>query len=264
MTNPGDTKQPCTRTASRARLFLFLCGALAVAFAAPPARTIPEKVILGYSDGACDAAITDVARDGVNVLMWSFINLNGANRTVQAGVDLACVARVAKQLTGMGLETLHIVSIGGWDAPHPDTASGDGAAWFAAWDAWNRNVAANADGFANGFDGFDWDLEGNDAPASPYNTFSAAALALVGDMSVAAKAAGYLVTMAPPQSYLDVSTGDFDLSLTHNDPTYHADFRYFGHNVSQTKPTVRLPPPTRTTHRSPPPPPPPLRRCMRT
>jgi hypothetical protein len=50
-------------------------------------------------------------------------------------------------------------------------------------------------------------------------------------MSQAAKAAGYLVTLVPPQSYFDASTSLFDLSLTHAYPDYHGDFFYHGHNA---------------------------------
>ena len=207
------------------RCAFFACAAVA---AASPAtnRTIPDKVILGYTNGACDGALTSTVRDGVNVLMWSFINL-GPGLAITERLDATCIGRTVVALKAAELPTLHIVSIGGWDAPHPDTAAGDGAAWFAAWEKWNKAIP----GFPQGFDGFDWDLEGNDDPKSPYNTFTKASLELVGTMSQAAKKAGYLVTMAPPQSYFDVTTARFDLSLCNNDPHYHPDFAYFGHNV---------------------------------
>ncbi len=83
--------------------------------------------------------------------------------------------------------TTHLLSIGGWDAPHPDTLvdgrvrpplllpwSAAGAAygmsghpaglqtWWRVFQRWNEAVAAQpALGF-HGFDGIDWDLEGND------------------------------------------------------------------------------------------------------
>lgn len=41
----------------------------------------------------------------------------------------------------------------------------------------------------------DWDLEGNDIVESPWNQFTLAGLAAVGEMSQAAKDAGYIVTM---------------------------------------------------------------------
>ena len=53
------------------------------------------------------------------------------------------------------------------------------------------------------FDGFDWDLEGNDDAASPYNALSDATLAIAVNMSEAASAAGLVVTMVPAQSYFD-------------------------------------------------------------
>merc|ERR1719240_2127264 len=80
------------------------------------------------------------------------------------------------------------------------------------------------------FDGFDWDLEGNDYPNSVWNHFTPATLDIVVDMSAKAKENGYIVTMAPAQSYLDTTTNNFSLSLTHSYPDYHPDFHYRGQN----------------------------------
>ena len=61
--------------------------------------------------------------------------------------------------------------IGGWNAPHPDT-SNSAEDVFAALDHWNRVTVARADKGFFGFDGFDWDLEGNNDMQSRYNTFT--------------------------------------------------------------------------------------------
>jgi hypothetical protein len=116
-------------------------------------------------------------------------------------------------------------------APHPDT-SFSGAEWATAWDAWNRGLAAThaALGFL-GFDGIDWDLEGNDDQTSPFNAFTPACVELVGTMSQAMKAAGYIVTMVPPESYFDPSTSAVDLDLRHAYPEWHQEFLYHGHNA---------------------------------
>eukprot|EP00041_Stephanoeca_diplocostata_P034845 m.1207568 g.1207568 ORF g.1207568 m.1207568 type:complete len:209 (+) comp24586_c0_seq96:2193-2819(+) len=53
---------------------------------------------------------------------------------------------------------------------------------------------------------------------------------VVGEMSQAAKADGYLVTMVPPESYLDPTLPGFDLSLLHAYPEWHPEFKYHGLN----------------------------------
>jgi len=79
-----------------------------------------------------------------------------------------------------------------------------------AWHKWNTQTIADPTlGFA-GFDGIDWDIEGNDDEASVYNTFSWPCLDLMGQFSVLAKRAGYIVAMAPAESYLDPTTSLFD------------------------------------------------------
>jgi hypothetical protein len=149
---------------------------------------------------------------------------------VQSGRNYTCIAQVAKALRDRGLGTSHMISIGGWDAPHPNT-TWSGAAWADAWHKWNREeVAHPALGF-DGFDGIDWDLEGYDDKSSVYNHFTPACMALVGEMSQALKRAGFIVSMVPPQSYLDVTTGQFDMSLLHAYPSFHPDFGYHGWNV---------------------------------
>jgi hypothetical protein len=49
----------------------------------------------------------------------------------------------------------------------------------------------------HGFDGLDWDVEGNDDVASPRNTFAPRCLRWMGRFSQRAKQAGYVVAMAP-------------------------------------------------------------------
>mmetsp|Transcript_82293 Transcript_82293/g.130119 ORF Transcript_82293/g.130119 Transcript_82293/m.130119 type:complete len:223 (-) Transcript_82293:133-801(-) len=53
---------------------------------------------------------------------------------------------------------------------------------------------------------------------------------LVVDMSSFAKKAGYLVTMAPVQSYFDVTTSKFNRFLNNSNEDYHPDFFYRGRN----------------------------------
>eukprot|EP00037_Helgoeca_nana_P015600 m.146195 g.146195 ORF g.146195 m.146195 type:complete len:375 (+) comp23094_c0_seq5:16-1140(+) len=192
-------------------------------------RSLPHgNLILGYAEGCGDHVLLE-AELGVNVINWFAANLAvvEGTPTVQHQLNLSCVAWVAAELRRKQLPTAHILSIGGWNAPHVDTTL-HGAEWWALFEKWNRETVAR-DGFA-GFDGFDWDLEGNDAVASQWNHFSIAGLTAVGEMSQAAKDAGYIVTMVPPESYLDPTTSAFDLSLLHAYPEWHPEFKYHGHN----------------------------------
>lgn len=210
----------------------------------PTPRVLPSgPIIAGYATrcssaatGDGDANVLQAARSGVNVVIWFASNLAttggpDARPRVETGLDFDCIARTALTLRREQLQTTHMISIGGWDAPHPNT-TWTGADWWNAWAAWNAAVVARpALGFA-GFDGIDWDLEGNDKIDSPWNTFSVACMELVGTMSQHAKAAGYLVSLVPPESYLDVTTAAYDLSLTHTYPDgWQPAFTYHGHNV---------------------------------
>ena len=176
-------------------------------------------LIIGYQNwGACNETQTLTAvRAGVNVVIWFATNLAAVDGDpfVTGGPDYGCVAAVAAAIDAEGLETAHLISIGGWDAPHPVT-TWDGATWFGVWEAWNAALPRP-------FDGLDWDLEGNDAPDSASNRFTAACLDLVVAMSDAAKAAGYVVTMVPPQSYFDVDSDAYDPSLRNAYPDVGVD-----------------------------------------
>jgi len=73
-------------------------------------------------------------------------------------------------------------------------------------------------------------MEGNDIVSSPWNRFSVEVLNLMGEISQLAKRDGYIVTIAPAQSYLDVETNLFDRDCTHVAP-WKPDFPYHGHNT---------------------------------
>ena len=199
-----------------------------------PCRLPSGSLIAGYAT-SCDSDgaphLVEQAVAGVNVVIWFATSLQknatSGRPQVTHHLNHTCVAVVAQELRRRGLITAHMISIGGWDAPHPDT-SFSGEEWFEAWDEWNRGeVAQPALGFF-GYDGIDWDLEGNDTPSSPWNRFTPACIELVGTMSQAAKRAGYLVSLVPPQSYADVGVAGFDLSLRHSYPEWQPDFQYLG------------------------------------
>ena len=154
-------------------------------------RSLPEgNLIVGYAPDCNEAQIVQAAEDGVNVVIWFAVNL-AAGGAIENSLNFTCIARVAHTLRQQALPTAHLISVGGWDAPHPDT-SRDGAEWFNIFEKWNSDAAASvpAELAWQGFDGIDWDLEGNDEPSSPWNHFTVECIDLVGTMSQAAKAAG--------------------------------------------------------------------------
>lgn len=198
-------------------------------------RELPKgPLIVGYGTAACDQEqMIAEAVAGVNVIIWFATALKkGADGqpTVTGGQNHTCVAQVARELRRRNLRTAHMISIGGWDAPHPDT-SFSGQRWWEAWEAWNQHEVASKEFGFPGYDGIDWDLEGNDAPTSPWNEFTPQCVELVGSMSQAAKRAGYIVSLVPPQSYMDPTTSGFDRSLRHAYPDWHPNFHYRGLNA---------------------------------
>jgi hypothetical protein len=90
-----------------------------------------------------------------------------------------------------------------------------GKQWFEVFDTFN---AANGDLF----DGIDWDYEGHDDPNSPTSHFSVGTLDAMADFSVEAKSRGYVVSMAPAESYLD-PTIEVGGSSTDDDGVFSLD-----------------------------------------
>lgn len=193
------------------------------------AAPLPDRLVVGYCNWAqADEAVVQAVRRGVNVVMWFAVDLGTDARTGEAAVqqqpgpDMHHVHAIMKQIAEEGLQCTHLISIGGWNAPHPHTAH-SAQETFDALHRWNMGLPFG------GFAGFDWDIEGHDAPESPTSTMSPQALQLMGGVSQLAKAAGYVVAMAPAQSYLDPTTRDFSLSLSlaHS---HQPDFLYRGRN----------------------------------
>ncbi|KAG8464201.1 hypothetical protein KFE25_003264 [Diacronema lutheri] len=201
------------------------------------APLLPDRLLVGYASWSeCDDRVIRAARQGVNVIVWFAINFL-ANATGHAsiggGPDLACVRTVRASLEAEGLPTVHMISLGGWNAPHPPDKLGSSAAWWEALSAWSR-----AGGHSPVFDGLDIDLEGSDAPAPSEaahvaaNTLSVPCLTLIGELSVLAKRNGWLVSLAPPQSYLTASTPAFNRTALQPALGWpHSHFRYAGRNA---------------------------------
>lgn len=131
------------------------------------------------------------------------------------------------------LDTLHLVSVGGWDQAHPDASFPASDVW-EAFKSWNDNIMARPEMGFEGYDGIDWDLEGADSPKDAANFMSVDVLDLVGEMSKMAKREGYVVSMAPMESYLDPTTSQFSRSLLQSYPEWShlaPDFAYHGRNA---------------------------------
>jgi len=201
----------------------------------PTGPIIQGYVDIGLNSQAAYNQIVTTCQNGVNVLTWSFINLvadNLGNPKIllhsQDGTstNFSMMAKLAAQLNTDGLPTTHLVSIGGWGAPHPDT-SFSAQTWYTTWKNWNTGLNTQY-GFE--FDGIDWDTEGENTVNGPENYFSIALLDLEGGMSKLAKGDGYLVTIVPAQSYLDVENNAFSLYVNLSQ-SWAPTFDYHGYNV---------------------------------
>lgn len=190
-------------------------------------RELPAKVIVGYAT-QCNEQVVTAVKEGVNVVVWAFYNLSPthvASSSVSSSLDLKCIQEMIHQLDEIGFDdTVHLVSMGGWNGPHLDPYFVTAQQWYGAWKALVGNV----------FHGLDVDLEGNDKIDSPWNYFSWSELDMMGEIFQLAKQDGYLVTLAPPQSYLDIQSSKFSRYVNLTDPTRSwgdKDFSYFGQNV---------------------------------
>ena len=121
-------------------------------------RKLPEgPLIVGYMNyGECDDRVDQAIKDGVNVVIWFSLELeNRGEPLITSAVSPVCVQTAVQRLKEAGLNAAHLISVGGWGVPHPDTAF-SGAEWYKQFTRWNN--AASGPGFENGFDGIDWDL----------------------------------------------------------------------------------------------------------
>ncbi|GMI30141.1 hypothetical protein TeGR_g10554 [Tetraparma gracilis] len=212
---------------------MMACKVLLLALALPlsVAVTLPDKLLVAYQSWSeCDDSVIEVVEAGVNVVIWFATNLHSGpdgGALMSGGPNRTCVEEKVATLSSMGYtrdKVKHLISVGGWDAPHPET---------------NHSAAEYKDAFiafSDGlYDGLDWDLEGNDALASSNNFFSAECLRLMGELSKLLHDDGLIVSMAPPESYLDIQTAEFSkfVNLTYPDDDWNTDpvFSYHGHNT---------------------------------
>lgn len=202
-------------------------------------RPLSKPLIIGYCNWSqCDDKIVEAVRDGVNVVIWFSVNLVRDAETGLPKVEWRsapspdCVADVVQRIREIDPSVVHLMSIGGWNSPHPDTTNSVDAV-FAELDRWNRVDMARPEMGFFGFDGWDWDIEGNDDVDSKYNEFTVECLDMMGKLAQVAKKAGYVFGMAPAESYLDPHLSLFDRSLKHDYPEWRElrpDFKYHGRN----------------------------------
>jgi chitinase len=218
---------------------LALLALLAAASAAPAAaashRLPSGAVIAGYTNQGNASTILHAVDQGVNVLIWSFIELQGnvTDDPIQEGPDPATLRAVVTALHRDAVQVTHLVSIGGWGADHPDTAR-TGDAWWETWKRWDADFAKRValPELWVGFAGVDLDVEGADTKGSPANSFPTDLIELCGTFALAAKRDGYISTMVPPQSYLECGVPRFDPegSVEHADE-WAESFAYHGQNT---------------------------------
>jgi hypothetical protein len=163
-------------------------------------RHIPNRVLIGYGSN-CDA-VRQAVYDGVNIIIWSFLdivrvapstinsaveeqshrfaevsNFSASRFAISTSLNLTAIRDLLDELYLEGYtDVLHFASVGGWNGAHLDTdISAD--EWYAVF----------KDRVGDIFDGIDWDLEGNDQMESPYNFFTKDCLDLMGEISRRAK-----------------------------------------------------------------------------
>lgn len=201
---------------------------------------LPEKLIVGYANwNQCDESIVKAVEEGVNVVIWFAINLgidDIGNPAITNGPDWNCVAEKVSRIRTLPDcdNTIHLISIGGWNAPHPDLSNSVEFV-YNNWNKWNRETIVRTEHNFQGFDGIDWDIEGHDDIQNSNNHFSVACLDFMGRFSQLAKRDGYIVSLAPAESYLDpVTAPAFDRSLRHEydewAPLLENPFPYHGRN----------------------------------
>lgn len=131
---------------------------LGVSAALATPRFLPSGPLnIGYAaDNECDDKVTLAVKNGLNVVIWSFIEIQPdamgkPSIVMDRAPDLDCVAKTAQSLASAGLEVTHMVSLGGWAGPHPLPTS-DPAGMYAVWKDWNEKTVARP-GFTSGFAG---------------------------------------------------------------------------------------------------------------
>lgn len=103
------------------------------------ASLLPDNLMVAYQSWSeCDDSVYTAVENGVNVVIWFAVNL-AADETGAAsltgGPNRTCVEEKQAKLDSMGYGyVVHLLSVGGWDAAHPDT-SFSAEEYFEAFEA---------------------------------------------------------------------------------------------------------------------------------
>ena len=198
---------------------------------------LPKKLKIGYANWhECDEKIYEAVENGLNVIIWFSIDMlaneENSGPSFRGGPDYSCVGKMIKKFKDNDYSVINLISIGGWNSPHVNTDF-TAEEYFKEFIKFNDKISNKENNF-NGFDGIDWDIEGNDDKQSSHNYFTYKELDIMGEFSLLLKKEGYIVSMAPPESYLDYTTNEFSLTLLHNYPEWEKevpDFTYHGKNA---------------------------------
>ncbi|KAL7530946.1 hypothetical protein ACHAWF_003566 [Thalassiosira exigua] len=220
---------------------------VAAATVSPPLkRDLPQKVLIGYASHNLENVRKAVIEDGVNVVIWAFMDIVAVDEAekihitaplsprhldknekltrVRTGLDIRKIKGLIAKLDNDGhYRVVHLVSFGGWDGYHLDPSL-TAQEWYSGW---KSSIASDI------FHGIDWDYEGNDDMKSEMNVFTVDCLEKMGEISRMMKNDGYVVTMAPPQSYLNFDDSNFSRFVNLSVPTrrWQSQFEHFGRNV---------------------------------
>jgi chitinase len=195
--------------------------------------SLPDKIIAGYCYGSSEKILESV-KNGLNVLIWFQIDItkNEANEPlIQGNLNYTEIALLNNEIKRLGFTVINMICVGGWNAKHP---IGVPLAIFNKFKRWNTEIVARPELNFLGFDGIDWDIEGHDNLNSPNNLFKIETLDLMGELSILLKEDGFLVSMAPAESYLDPTCGVFDLDLRHEYEEWMVlkpGFKYHSRNI---------------------------------
>jgi len=199
-------------------------------------RPLNKPIIIGYAHDAKSGKAEQAIEDGAMVIIWSFLHLEFDHVVDDGDASSSSTSSQSQQSTqlhkypkgkirtDLDLEKIrsirdenesvvHLAAFGGWNGPHPPATTSTtsdasismtGKQWLDVFSEFNQS-----NGYV--FDGIDWDYEGHDdILRSPTSKFTLDTLDIMADFSIEAKKVGYIVAMAPAESYLDSSSAIID------------------------------------------------------
>ena len=199
-----------------------------------PKKQLPKKLKIGYTNWyEVDEKLYEAVENGINIIIWFSIDLISHPETkkpfISRGLNYEKLSKITKKIKENNYNIINLISIGGWNSPHLDIKH-SAEEYFQTFLEFNTKISNE---FFDGFDGIDWDIEGNDDLNSKYNNFSYEELNLIGEISKLFHKNNFIVSMAPAESYLDYTNSNFNLSLKNNYSEWekiNLNFNYHGNN----------------------------------